>query len=531
MHIFPKVLLSFTLLVFQFSTAQKEISSSVQSVTIYNNQAQVYRTTNVQLKKGENKLVFFNLENNILGNSIKISATENATILGSFIRSQQISTSSQPKTIQTLLTKVEKAEKEQYLKQQKINNLKEEKQVILQNKKATGESGFELSKLEGLTAYYRKSLNEIDRIIYDDEQALKEIEKELEEIRIELQNTGYRTNANALNVTLVAERDMTVPISLNYVVRNVGWTPFYEMKSDGVSPEVKSIYKANIFQNTGVNWEAVDVTLSTAQPLINQSVPEVHPWVLRFYQEINKRFKPAAQSNRAADFGDAERAEPSSAGGSFVSQDQMTTAVDNITSREFAVNVPLTIGGNNGKSVMKIDEYILKGDYKYLSVPKYNSSVFLTAYITDWEKYNLLPGTANLYLGKDFVGTTFISPNQDSDSLQLPLGKDDGVIIKRERINDMTKRSFIGRFKTVEMGIRLTVKNNKSIPISINVKDQVPISSDEEIEITVTEISKAQHNETTGELSWDENLEAAESKTYEIRYSVKYPKNKKLFNF
>lgn len=532
MRILSILSLCFSLLFFQHSMAQQEINSNVESVIIYNNQAQVFRTTNINLKKGENKLVFFNLENNILQQSIKISATDKATILGSYVNAQQIPTASQPKAIQSLLTALEKVEKDQYLKRQKINNLREEKQVILQNKKATGETGFDLNKLEGLTAYYRKGLNEIDRIIYDDEQALKEIDKDIQELRNKLQKSGYRTNANALHITLVAESDINIPISVSYIVQSVGWTPFYEMKSDGVNPDIEAIYKANIYQNTGVNWDAVDVTLSTAQPLINQRVPEVHPWVLRFYQQMDKRYSNAPQSNRMAEYEEADVAITKTTGASgFVSQDQMTSAVDNITSREFSVNVPLTIGGNNGKSVIKIDEYSLQGDYQYLTVPKYNSSVFLTAYITDWEKYNLLPGTANLYLGKDFVGTTFINPNQDSDSLQLPLGKDDGVVISRERINDMTKRSFIGRFKTVDMGIRISVKNNKKVPISISIKDQVPITSDEEIEITVVDISKAEHNETTGTLSWDETIQAGENKVFEIHYTVKYPKNKRLANF
>lgn len=105
------------------------------------------------------------------------------------------------------------------------------------------------------------------------------------------------------------------------------------------------------------------------------------------------------------------------------------------------------------------------------------------------------------------------------------------MVVKRERIHDMAKSTFLGRFKVIDMGVRIVVKNNKKTAISLTLKDQIPISSDEEIEITAVKISKAHHNTKTGELTWNENLASGETKVYEIRYSVKYPKNKKLANF
>lgn len=513
------------------SHGQEHISSNVNHVIIYSNQAQVFRSASVSLKEGENQIALVNLEGNILNNSIKVNAGSDATVLSQQTRLLEVSDAHQNSISKSLLEQIKQKERNSYLLQQKINNLKEEKQVILYNKQATGEGeGFNAAKLEGLANFYRKSLNQIDQEIYDYEQEVKVIRKEIDKSKEKLRASGYREEANAIIVSILSPTDKKIELKLNYVAQQVGWSPLYDIKTDGTSPTLDAVYSARIHQNTGVNWNNIPVTLSTATPLINQRVPTVHPWVLRFQQE-NLKYKKLEEMARSNRDDELQEVQIVSKGSRLISQDELTTAIDNITSREFKVNTPLTISGNDGKSVIQIDRYELDAAYQYYAVPKYNSNVFLTTYLTNFEKYNLLPGEANLYLGNDFVGTTFIHPNQDSDSLQLPLGKDDGVFIKRDRITDKTSRSFIGRNKTVDMGMQIVVRNNKNVPITLTLKDQVPISSHSDIEVTVQSIENAQHDEKTGTLTWELSLDPGETQKVEIMYSVKYPKNMRIANF
>lgn len=524
---FFRIFLMVSLPFFAFSVkAQLSISSKVSNVTIYSNQALVERTANVSLKKGENQLIFYNLENGIQANSIKMMLSEQVTVVNSFFNMQHIPNHLQSQTIQNILTESAKKEKEAYFSNQKVRNLQEEKNIILHNKNASGEDGFDVKRMESLTAYYRKSLNELDHLIYEEQQIHKKIQEDINEYKKQLQALGFRAQGQALNATVIATNDLNIPVKISYVVHNVGWTPFYDIKSDGVNPEIKASYKANIYQNTGVNWDGIPVSLSTSQPLLNQSIPTLHPWVLRFYEPELRMQKNAAISNRAYRL---EQGADADDVGEY--KKEIATAVENMTSKEFQINIPLTISGSNGKAVLHIEEYTLNGAYQYFAIPKYNNHVYLTAYLTDWEKFDLLPGVANLYLGKDFVGTTFVNTSQYGDSLQLPFGKDDGIVIKRERIQDVSKSSVLGRFTHVEMGVRVIVKNNKKTSVSLVLKDQIPVSSTDEIEVTMEEISKAKHLPTTGELEWIEALKPGETKTYVIRYQVKYPRGRKLANF
>jgi hypothetical protein len=72
------------------------------------------------------------------------------------------------------------------------------------------------------------------------------------------------------------------------------------------------------------------------------------------------------------------------------------------------------------------------------------------------------------------------------------------------------------------------VKNNKHQEINMIILDQVPVSTLEEIEVNVQHTSGAKHDKETGEIKWEFTLEPSDTRDLELRYSVKYPKNRNL---
>jgi len=90
---------------------------------------------------------------------------------------------------------------------------------------------------------------------------------------------------------------------------------------------------------------------------------------------------------------------------------------------------------------------------------------------------------------------------------------------------------MLGGKKKVDMGIQITVKNKKKLEVQLMLEDQVPISSDESIEVSVKEISGAIKETETGKLTWRESIPSGDTKVFKIKYEVKYPKSKPLYNF
>ena len=172
--------------------------------------------------------------------------------------------------------------------------------------------------------------------------------------------------------------------------------------------------------------------------------------------------------------------------------------------------------------------YKLPAEFKYFCVPKINKDAFLIANISDWEKYNLLEGEANIFFEDTYVGKSLLDIRYATDTLQISLGKDKNVSVKREKMKDFTTKQFIGSKKEESRVWNITVKNNKSQSINMLVFDQVPVSTLEEIKVEILKISGAKHNQETGEIKWDFSIEPNENKIFELNYSVKYPKYRNL---
>ncbi len=183
----------------------------------------------------------------------------------------------------------------------------------------------------------------------------------------------------------------------------------------------------------------------------------------------------------------------------------------------------------NGKpQLATLKQEKMNAVYKYYAVPKLDKEVFLLAEISDWEKLNLLPGEANIIFEGTYIGKSFIDPSSTSDTLNLTLGKDKRVVVKREKLADFSSVKFLGSNTLQVITYEITVKNNKKDAIDIILKDQYPISTNKEIEVNLKESIGAAVNEEIGVLTWQLNIAPGESKKVRISYSVKYPKGKVL---
>ena len=125
---------------------------------------------------------------------------------------------------------------------------------------------------------------------------------------------------------------------------------------------------------------------------------------------------------------------------------------------------------------------------------------------------------------------TVNDPNQTSDTLNLSMGRDKKISIKREKVVDKSGTRFLSSKKEQTFTYDITVRNNKKEAADILLKDQYPLSTDKEIEIELLESSNAKENKETGILTWSLKLNTGETKKIRISYKVKCPKDKTIEN-
>lgn len=204
------------------------------------------------------------------------------------------------------------------------------------------------------------------------------------------------------------------------------------------------------------------------------------------------------------------------------------SVTDNALDVTYDIELPYDVPTNGKQQIATLKEATIPANYKYYAVPKLDKDAYLLAEVSDWEKLNLLPGEANIIFEGTYVGKSFIDPASTNDTLNLTLGKDKRVVVKREKLTDYSSVKFLGLNKLQTITYEITVKNNKKDPITLLLKDQYPISTNKDIEVELLQSSDAANNTEIGVLTWKLDLAAGESKKVRISYSAKYPKGKVL---
>lgn len=201
---------------------------------------------------------------------------------------------------------------------------------------------------------------------------------------------------------------------------------------------------------------------------------------------------------------------------------------DNALNLSFDIDMPYDVPTNGKEQTATLQNVDVPTMYQHYAVPTLDKDAYLLAQIPDWEKLNLLPGDANIILEGTYVGKSFIDPNSTQDTLNLTLGRDKRIVVKREKLIDFSSVKFLGSNKLQKFTYEITVKNNKSEAADILLKDQFPLSTNKEIEVELLESSDAEINKDLGILNWKIALAPGEVKKIRFAYSVKYPKDKTL---
>jgi uncharacterized protein (TIGR02231 family) len=205
----------------------------------------------------------------------------------------------------------------------------------------------------------------------------------------------------------------------------------------------------------------------------------------------------------------------------------VTVSESNI-SFSFDVNVPKTIASGGKAETVELQRLTVPATYSYAATPKLASTAYLMGYITDWEKYNLLPGESNIYFSNTFTGKGFINTAELTDTLQVSLGADNSITVKRDRRTDFTSQKLIGSNRVETLSFLISVRNNKSRAVTVRLRDQLPLSQNSSITVEAVELNGGNHNSVTGEVTWDLSIEPRQTKEVILTYSVKYPKNQKV---
>jgi len=344
-----------------------------------------------------------------------------------------------------------------------------------------------------------------------------------------------------------------IPVNLSYYTNNAGWTAVYDVRVNSKTNKIKLVYKAMLSQTSGIDWKKTKLTLSTGTPTFGVAAPILSPWYLQLYvpgiySDLRKR---AVQGNAMRNniqssisgkvaglevvtsgygayrindeaLAEVKTVDPSTLG-------QYTTLSQGQLNSNFEIDLPYDVPSDGQLQYVTIKDKEISAIFKNYAVPRIDKEAYLLAEIADWESLDLLPGDANIIMDDTYIGRSLIDPNTTADTLNLALGRDKRVEVKRSLVKELSSLKSSGGSNKQIFTYEIVVKNNKTADVNLLLKDQIPLSTIKEVEISLNEDnSNADVNKETGVLSWKLDLKPGEIKKLRFSYTVKYPKDKKI---
>ncbi|MBR8537245.1 mucoidy inhibitor MuiA family protein [Carboxylicivirga sediminis] len=603
--------------------AEKDIITKVNEVTVFLKGAQVNRTKSIELSKGTQLLRFSGLSPYIDAKSIQVKANGALTVMSVNHQQNYLNQLKHSDEIKKLQTQKKELDAQLQLIHAYQSVTLEELEFLKANRSLGGKNEqLSLSNLQQTSTYYGKRLKELKLQEIEHSQQINLLQTELTKLEHQIRTlSGQKEHPSG---EVLVKVDVKTPckarFELSYLVSNAGWFPSYDIRSKTISEPVQLIYKANVQQDTKVDWNNVKLTFSSSDPKASGVAPELKTYYLdynmlppnyemavnevsgRVLDDMNEPLPGVNVVVKGTSIGTVTNMDgyysitiPNNAAYleySFVGFEQKTLPITganlnvkltldavgldevvvtgyggdissalqgraagvsvrpkkeksikirgtsslalptrqvrNQTTVDFQIKQTYTIPTDNKNYTVDMDAYELDASYQYYCVPKIDRDAFLIARITDWEQYNLLEGEANIFFEDTYIGKTLLDVRYASDTLNLSLGRDKQVLVSRETVKNYTTRQFIGNKKQDSKAWETTIRNNKNQTINLIVLDQIPVSTLEEIEVKIDELSKGLLNKDTGEVSWEMSMAPTEQTRLQLKYTVKYPKYRNL---
>ena len=534
-----KMILTAIAAVFSLSAfSQKVIETKITDVTVFLAGAQITHHSDVNIKAGENTFRVINLPLYMDPNSIQVEGNSNYTILS--VRHQVNYLNDQ--TSNPRVKAIEDSLEEAQFKLQEIaglRNVAEQERMMLEaNRSIKGANAVLLTEdLEEMANFYKNRFKELSYRNLELTQQERRTNEEIQRLQNQLQSLNARKGANPgeILVTISATKESKTSLNFSYVSQSAGWAPVYDLRAEDINSPIEFAYRAKVYQSTGTDWNKVNLTISTGNPNVGGQIPTMAPWYISIYdpQPVTYQWKGKGNAPQAPQ---AQVAYDSVANGTYaLEQDKeervyttadYTSVSSNTVNTEFKIAIPYDIPSDNQQYDVVMQKQSLKANYNYIAIPKLDNDAFLRAQITDWMQYALLAGESNIYFKGTFVGKGYIDPAAANDTLDLSLGRDKSITVKREQIKDFCKTSSFGSKQKTTKAYEITITNTKKSAVNLTIEDQLPISNNGDLEVETEEISGGTLDAQTNKLSWKLTVQPGETIKKQLRFSVSYPKKK-----
>lgn len=284
-----------TLLIALLSQAQefqqKEIATEIVSATVFIRGAHVTRYGKSIVPAGKTVITISGLSPFLNSKSISVRAEGAFTVLGVNHKLDYFNELRKNDQVDSLGQEIEKIDVRFLEIQNKIDVLKTKQDLMNSNKNLAGTNGVSIDELMKAVSFFEAETQIIKEHLLGHNLERKRLQEKRVLINRQINdvNADKQLPTSVIEIRVDAKETVKGNFEVSYPVENAGWFPKYDIRVVDVSKPLGLEYKADVYQNTGVDWENVKLRLSTADPNASGVAPELSTWFLNY--ERNTRFQ------------------------------------------------------------------------------------------------------------------------------------------------------------------------------------------------------------------------------------------------
>jgi uncharacterized protein (TIGR02231 family) len=524
------------------------VSSQVDSVVVYPNYVVVVRTATVSVA-GPGELVFEKLPGAMEDNTVRVNASGieigEVQVVKGYMAEPTPEVKALEGKVQLLEDEVKGLDdeagvlqaKEEFLKSVKLGAPEIISKELQQGKVAT-ESwrgalafvGDELMKVKARQVKLAREKNQRRKLLdaargeYNDARAAIENRK------------GLRFQYTAAPGTYA--------VRFSYAVRGVAsWSPYYEMRAKPTDGKVEVTYFAKLEQRTGENWDGVKVVLSTAKPAMSGDAPIPEPWYLSLLEErpvaqvaaqkgmVQRQSVASERVITSEDFKRLPVTQLSDLVGLQAGVTQQPVSIEETeVSLQYEIPGRVTLKSGEPAKKLLLHEATFPVEFEFYALPRVLPQTFLVGKMANTTDFIFMGGQASTYVGEEYTGTSSIPMVAPQESAAASFGVDERVKVNRALVRSFKSKGPGGRTERVQFVYRITGENHHPKPVKLSLIEQVPVSKQSEIKVTVTKVEPKflEQNRDLGTLKWKQTLNAGERFTADVEYTVEYPAGRQV---
>ncbi|MEG4047898.1 mucoidy inhibitor MuiA family protein [Microcoleus sp. Pol17_C1] len=517
----------------------KTLNTSISEVTVYTDRALVTRRGTVSLTGNERELAIASVPATLDTESVRATGVGTVAVRLLGVRSERVF-SSEPVGDRT--AELTQQIKELQTQRRGINDKITARKIQLQFVEGLSEKsvGFFSSSI----AKQQVGLNETSELlnflgtnylkyvsaIAQHEKQQREIDKQIKALQQQLGQVQTPHSQQSFNIIVAIEPSGSgnFEIEVSYVVTRARWTPLYDLRVNTTNNQINLTYLAEVNQNTGEDWTGVALTLSTAKPGMGTLPPKLEPW----YIDKTEPEQFFGRGSSEDDFLDLEEvlSEGFAGGSRSITRAPIAAQIATAQVSREGGTVSFQVGGitkipSDGtphKVTIFSENYPFTAEY--IAVPRLVSFAYLQAVVVNpLTGATLLPGKANIFRDNTFVGRVQLENVSPGQEYKVNLGIDERLKIQRELVERQVDKKLIGQQRRTSYAYRFNVTNLHQVQVHLTLKEQLPVSRNEQIKVRSTLTNPKIVAGEMGMLEWIMSLPPQAKQELYYQFVVEHP--------